>query len=150
MVNIKVNKLKKGQHVLLETKECIFDLEILTPSKGAIKIRGGKRFLEPTKATLVGVFGREMIEDEDKLIHKFEIQQNIGIEIQYQDKDNITSDFVTSPVLSAKVYGKDWEYEVWSLEENNKRLAQSLDEARARLRVQPAVTAETPEEPDDE
>ena len=81
MVNIKVNKLKKGQHVLLETKECIFDLEILTPSKGAIKIRGGKRFLEPTKATLVGVFGREMIEDEDKLIHKFEIQQNIGIEI---------------------------------------------------------------------
>jgi len=133
--NIQLKKLKKGNRILLETKECVFDIEILSPEKAVIMISGGRRFLKPTEAVIIGVFGRRKVDDLDSLLAEKEIEKNIGIEIQYHDKDNITSDFVTSPVVSAKIYGETWGFEMWDANERNAKLEQSLEEARGRLRV---------------
>jgi hypothetical protein len=133
--NIDIVKLKKDTKILVETKECIFDIQIITPKKGLITITGGRRFTSPIKATLVGVYGRRKAEDEDKLLASKQIEKNIGIEIQYNDKDDIPTDFITSPVLSAKVYNTNWGYEMWDTAEKDKQLSQSVEEAKARLRI---------------
>lgn len=133
--NIQVHKLKKGNRILLETKECVFDIEIVSPNNGVILISGGRRFLKPTEATLIGVFGRRKVDDLDSLLSEKEIEKNLGIEIQYHDKDNITSDFVTSPIISAKIYGEGWDFEMWDSNEKNAKLDKSLEEARGRLRI---------------
>lgn len=135
-MNIELIKLKQGNKLLLETRECVFDVELVDPSTGSILIVGGKRFLEPTQATLVGVYGKRNVDDRDTLIASLQIEKSLGIEIKYQDKDGTSSDFVTSPVVSAKVYDKDWAFEMWDTSEKDKRLKASLEEARARVRVQ--------------
>lgn len=134
-MNIQVGKLKQGSKILLETKECVFDIEVVDPANGGIVISGGRRFVKPTNAKLIGVFGRENNEKNDALIHPNEIEKNVGVEIIYQDKDNISSDFVTSPILSAKISGEGWSYEVWEDKEKEKVLAKSLEDARAKLRI---------------
>jgi hypothetical protein len=133
--NIQISKLKKGQHILLETKECVFDIEIVSPEKAVVFISGGRRFAKPTEAIVIGVYGRRNTDDDDILLVEKEIEKHIGLELQYNDKDNITSNFVTSPVLSAKVYGEKWAFEVWDANEKDQKLEKALDEARARLRI---------------
>lgn len=133
--NLIISKLKKGNKILLETKECIFDIEILSPKKSHITICGGRRFIKPTKATIIGVYGKRDVNDEDSLLEKDQIEKNIGLEFQYNDNDNITCNFVTSPILSAKVYGKDWSYEIWDNNDRNSILERSLEEARSRIRI---------------
>lgn len=133
--SIKINKLRKGNKILLETKECVFDLEILSPDKAIVSITGGRRFAKPVEAVIIGVYGRRKPDDDDTLLAEKEIERNIGIELQYNDKDNITSNFVTSPVLSAKVYGTGWSFEVWDENEKNLVLDKALEEARHRLRI---------------
>jgi hypothetical protein len=133
--NIKINKLKKGNHILLETKECIFDIEIISPEQSTIFITGGRRFKNKTEATLVGVFGRQQPDDEDELLFQHEICKNLGIEIHYNTKEDITSAFVTSPVISARIYGENWEFEMWDSKETEKKLRESVEEARSRLRI---------------
>lgn len=144
-MNIELAKRKQGDRLLLETRECIFDLELVDPSTGSVLIVGGKRFIEPTQAMLVGVYGRRAIEDNDTLLLPLQIEQNIGVEIKYFDKDGISSDFVTSPVLSAKVYNDNWAFEAWDTSDKDKKLAASLNEARNRIRVQ-----NTPAKPNDD
>ena len=133
--NIHLEKLKKGNRVLLETKECVFDLEILSPENGVVLITGGRRFTKPTIVTIVGAFGRRKIEDEDKLLAERQIERNIGIELQYNNKNEITCDFVTSPIVSGKIYGDNWSFEMWERIEQNKKMEISLEEARARIRL---------------
>lgn len=134
-MNIKIEKLKYGTKILLETKECVFDIEVIDPANGDIIISGGKRFTKTTTAKLVGAFGRDSNEKVDSLIHPNEIEKNVGVEIIYKDRDNVSCDFVTSPVISAKIFGDGWSYEVWEDKEKEKILSQSLNDARAKLRI---------------
>jgi hypothetical protein len=150
-MNIKVNKLKQGNKVLLETKESVFDFEILDPENGLIMIEGGRKFTTAKVATLVGVYGRRDFLHQDSLLAPLEIERGQGIEIQYRDSDNIYSDFVTSPVLSARIHGtdaegKEWGFEVWDSSEQDATLAKSLAEARDRLRAQIPNTKEETDE----
>lgn len=151
-MNIELAKRKQGDKLLLETRECVFDIELVDPSTGSVLIVGGKRFLEPTQATVVGVYGKRAIEDKDSLFIPLQIEQNIGIEIRYFDKGGVSSDFVTSPVLSAKIYNDEWAFEVWDTTERDKKLQSSLDEAKARIRVQntPAKSDDNERELDNE
>jgi hypothetical protein len=149
-MNIQVGKLKQGSKILLETKECVFDIEVVDPANGGIIISGGRRFITPTNAKLLGVFGRENNEKNDYLIHPNEIEKNVGIEIIYQDKDRISSDFVTSPIISAKIFGDGWSYEVWEDKEKEKVLAQSLENARAKLRITKIVEEDKDTETDED
>ena len=144
-MNIELAKRKQGDKLLLETRECVFDLELVDPTTGSILIVGGKRFIDPTQAILVGVYGRRAIEDNDSLLMPLQIEQNIGIEIKYFDKDGVSSDFVTSPVLSAKIYNDNWSFEAWDTSDRDKKLQNSLNEAKARIRVQ-----NTPVKPNDD
>lgn len=148
--NILIRKLKKGNHILLETKECIYDIEIISPEHALISVLGGRRFAKPTKVSLVGAYGRRNIEDDDSILVEKEIEKNVGIELQYNDKDNITVDFVTSPILSAKIYGETWSFEMWESTEQNKKLETSLDEARARVRIKNSPKEENNDDNDDE
>lgn len=109
---IKLNKLKEGNQILLETKESVFEIELLNPNTGRIEIVGSRRFPRRTRAKIVGAH-----DDDGKQI-KGEIHQNQGVEIEYKDGET-TNNFVTSPVLTAKVTGKSdegkvWHHEVWS------------------------------------
>lgn len=152
-MNIDVQKLKQGNKVLLETKESVFDFEVLDPANGLIMIEGGRKFTTPKEAVLVGVYGRRDFLHQDSLLAPFQIERGLGIEIKYKDGDEISSDFVTSPVLSAKIHGKDtegkeWGYEVWDSDEQDKTLAKSLQEARDRIRAQ--IPSNDEEQPSDE
>lgn len=140
-MNIDLQKLKQGNKVLLETNESVFDFEILDPTNGLILIEGGRKFATAKEAVLVGVYGKRDFLHQDSLLAPFQIERGIGIEIKYHDKDGVSCDFVTSSVLSAKIHGKDaegkeWGYEVWNSDEQNKTLAKSLAEARDRIRSQ--------------
>lgn len=141
-MNIEVNKLKQGTKVLLETKESVFDLEVLDPTNGLILIEGSRRFIKkPREAVLVGVYGKRDFLHNDELLAPFQIERGIGIEIKYNDDDGVSNDFITSPILSAKIHGtnaegKEWGYEVWDSDEQNKILAQSVAAARLRIRSQ--------------
>lgn len=153
-MNIDVQKLKQGNRVLLETKESVFDFEIVDPANGLIVIEGGRKFTTPKEAVLVGVYGRRDFLHQDSLLAPFQIERGIGIELRYKDGDEISSDFVTSPVLSAKIHGKDaegkeWGYEIWDSDEQDKTLAKSLQEARDRIRAQ-SPTIDEQEKPSDE
>ncbi len=140
--NIHLQKLKRGTKILLETKECVFDIEVLSPDSAIVSIIGGKRFIKPTEVRIIGAFGRRSIEDEDTLLADRQIERNIGLEIQYNDKDNITSDFISSPILSAKLYGDKWSFEMWKDETKDKLLEDHLEEARARTRIKLAHDGE--------
>lgn len=135
--NIVVHKLKVGNKILLETKECVFELEVLDPAAGEIRIVGGRRFVNPTNATLIGVFGRRKADDKDMLLVRHEIEKDFGIELKYADAQGRVSDFVTSPVVSARLYGGDWNFEMWEANENELKLSKSLEEARTRVRAVP-------------
>ena len=107
----------------------------------------------PKEATLVGVYGRRDFLHQDSLLAPFQIERGLGIEIRYKDNDSISSDFVTSPVLSAKIHGtddtgKEWGYEAWDSDETDKILAKSLQEARDRVRAQ--IPTNDEEKPSDE
>lgn len=140
-MNIDINKLKQGNKVLLETRESVFNFEVLNPENGLILIEGGRKFAKPREAVLVGAYGRRDFLEQDSLLAPFQIERGVGIEIKYKDSDNVSCDFVTSPVLSAKIHGndaegKEWGYEVWDSDERDKDLAKSLAEARDRVRAQ--------------
>jgi hypothetical protein len=122
---IKLSKLKEGNKVLLETKESIFEVEILNPNTGRIQIVGSRRFPHKTKARIVGSHN-----DKGDLT-KLEIHQNAGLEIEYKE-GTVNHQFVTSPVISARVSGeqdgKHWSYEVWEKPD----IRSAVDEARKR------------------
>lgn len=155
-MNIEIQKLKQGNKVLLETKESIFDIEILDPANGLILIEGSRRFAKDKKeAVLVGAYGKRDFLHQDSLVAPFQIEQGLGIEIKYRDKDDISCDFVTSPVLSAKIHGTDaegksWGFEMWDTSERDKNLADSLHAARVRLHKQETVTPPEEDQSTDE
>lgn len=139
MTKISLSKLKRGSKILLETRECVFEMEVYAPLQGKVRITGGKRFLDKTNAVVVGSYGALTREGEERLQHPNEIERGIGVQMSYTDNDGISIEFVTSPVISGRIYGKAdgqaWEYEVWPDDERNKRMAQAVNDARARLRI---------------
>jgi hypothetical protein len=38
-------------------------------------------------------------------------------------------------VISARIYGENWEFEMWDSKETEKKLRESVEEARSRLRI---------------
>lgn len=111
---ISLDKLKVGNKILLETKESVFDIEIVDPSKGVVNIVGSKRFLYPTEAIIDGAY-------EDSNINKLQIRYNQGLQINYTQK-GVKSEFVTSAVVSALIQGQKtvpglehetWKFDVW-------------------------------------
>jgi hypothetical protein len=123
---INLNKLKEDTKILLETKESIFEIEVLNPKTGKISIVGGRRFPTHTKAKIVGS------RDEHDNLLKLEIHRNMPLEIEY--KEGTTNNaFVTSTVVSAKLSGvlegKPWEFEVWGKPD----ISAAISEAKKRL-----------------
>ena len=123
---IKLNKLKEGQKILLETKESVFEIDILNPNTGRAEIVGSKRFPRKTKIKIWGSH-----DDNGKQV-KGEIHHNAGLEIEYKDGDS-NNIFVTSPVVSARLSGLDdagkpWSVEVWERPD----IKAAVEEARKR------------------
>src|SRR5690606_27033611 len=109
-----LTKRKKGDLILLETKEAVFEIKIITPSTGRTLIQGGKRFKLPTEAKIIGSYGASTNEKE-KLRIKLSIEHGIGIQINYLDEEGNKSEFITAPVISANITGEGFQkgFEVW-------------------------------------
>lgn len=143
---IVIEKLKTDTKILLETKESVFDITVVNPEKKEVIIFGGKRFVKPTTATIIGSFGATEGNNNERLVFPGELRKGFGVEITYMSKDT-EHDFVTSGVLSAKLSGKgtgltdedgnvieNWEYELWDSANKNSVLHDSLEEARKRFK----------------
>ena len=143
---IDLRKLRTGNKILLETKECVFEIEVINPENGFVNISGGKRFIIPTVATILGSYGFTEDDATERLVKELCIDKNYGVQIHYTDKEDISCDIITSVVVSAKISGDGWSYEVWENDEKKKILNQAIDEAIARNRI--SIAEETNEDTD--
>ena len=100
---INIQKLKKNNRIILETKETVFEIVIVNPKQRKVEVHGGISFIRPTSATL-----------------KNEIKKNKTVEFLY-NFGGIEETFVTSEVVSATIYGSgnSWHYDAIEKSKND-------------------------------
>tara|TARA_R110000824_G_scaffold23260_15_gene83810 strand:- start:4128 stop:4460 length:333 start_codon:yes stop_codon:yes gene_type:complete len=92
---INIKKLKKNNRIILETKETVFEIVVISPRRREVEVHGGIQFIRPTTC---------FIKEEIKKNNRVKFYYNFG---------GVEETFVTSKVVSATIYGPEnsWHYD---------------------------------------
>jgi len=102
---IDLHKLKPGTILFLETNLCLYELKILNSARCLIEISGTD---EGLKQLIVGQFVASIYPVDPTVRLDAWIGQNLAMEIHFKNED-----YVSGPIISARVKGKGWGYDVF-------------------------------------
>jgi hypothetical protein len=102
---VDLSRLAPGTCVRVETVREVYEIIVTDPLTCSIEVCGTDKHL---KRPVAGCFARSILEDDPNCVLESWIKAELRMEFRYG-----ANTFTSGPVVSARVEGKGWYYEVF-------------------------------------